>query len=264
MNENDEENLVPETDNVCSGRPGKFPIAIKGSRLNLVNASVSYRTIGDMADKYWTSYLLLYLPRMDRGVLEYPQYSLDGNEVKSWFHETVRNDQRRILEPFLVEKMVAEVCRSTGDIIRSIEVWLEPEVDPSLTAQGSAALIYVKADDRNIDAQYNRSATCLELDATLSVLRRLSRANVDSLTQWAKRESTRHYKPRWSENDEYEHRELVDRRRRRAEQQISLLRDQSRQIQTCLEQVRTHRQEASILSGDIRMSVNVCRSSSTT
>ena len=247
MDMNDGEGLVPETDNICFARPRRFPITIKGSQLNLVNASVSYRIIGDMADKYWTSYLLLYLPKMDRGVLEYPQNSLDGNHVDSWFHETARNDQRRILEPFLVEKMVAEVYRSTGDIIRSIENWLEPEVDPSLAAQGSAPLIYVKADDRNIDLQYYRSTTCLQLDATLSILRRLSRANVDSLTQWAEREVTRHHKPRWSEKDEYEHREMVDHQRRRAEQQISLLRDQSRQIQTCIEQVRNHRQEASFL-----------------
>lgn len=197
-----------------------------------------------MADKYWTSYLLLYLPKTDRRGLEYPENLHHRNSVVSWFHETTRNDQRRILEPFIVEKMVAEIYRSTGEIIRSIDDWLEP-VDPSQAGQGSASSIYVKADDRNIDVQYNRSTTCLELDAILSVLRRLSKANVDSLTQWAKRESTRHHKPRWSEKDEYEHRELVDHRQRGAEQQISLLRDQSRQIQTCIEQVRTHRQEAS-------------------
>ena len=247
MEKTDEERWVAQADNICFGRQRKFPFLIKGSQVDVFKASVSYRTIGDMVDKYWTSYLLIYLPKRDRRGLEYPQYLRHShNDVESWFHEDTRNDQRRILEPFLVEKMVAEVHRSTGEIIRSIDEWLELDVDPSQAGQGPPPSIYAKADDRNFDVQYIRSTTCLELDATLSVLRRLSRANDDSLTQWAKRESIRHHKPRWSEKDEYEHRELVDHRQRRAEQQISLLRDQSRQIQTTIEQVRTHRQEASI------------------
>ena len=199
-----------------------------------------------MTDKYWTSYLLLYLPKTKRRVLEYPQIPYDESSVKSWFAEVTRLDQRRILEPFLVEKMTAEIHRSTGELIRSVDDWLEPEIDPPQAGQGPISSIYAKADDRNFDVQYNRSTTCLELDAILSVLRRLSKANLDSLTQWVKRESTRHHKPRWSEKDEYEHRELVDYQQRRAEQQISLLKDQGRQIQTCLEQIRTHRQEVSI------------------
>lgn len=146
----------------------------------------------------------------------------------------------------MVEKMTAEIHRSTAEVIRSIDAWLEPEVDPSQTGQELHSSIYAKADDRNFEAQYNRSTTCLELDATLSVLRRLSEANIDSLTQWTTREATRHHKPRWSEKDEYTHRELVDHQQRRAEQQISLMRDQGRQIQTCLEQLRTHKQEVSI------------------
>ena len=242
INENNEEDSVPKTDNICFGIERRFPTASEGSQLSIVNASVSYRMIGDMADKYWTSYLL-YLPKTDRRDLEYPQYLHKQNEVESWFHGNARSDQRRILEPLLVGKMVAEIYRSTGEILRSIDEWLEPDVDPSQTEQGSTPSIYVKADDRNFDVQIYRSTTCLELNATLSVLRRLSIANVDSLTQWEQRELTRHYKPRWSEKDEYGLRELVDHQQRRAKQQISLLRDQGEQIETRLEQIKTHRQE---------------------
>lgn len=208
VKEGDEDQAI-FAQNVCDGRQRRFALAIKGSQQDIFKASLSYRVVGDMGDKYWTAYLLMYLPGSSR-LLEYPEEYESVTKLKEWFHEKTRNDQRKILEPFLVEKITAEAYQSTATLLKYIDDWLDPEVEPCKVETGSTSSTFSKADDRNFDVQYNRSTTCLELDATLSVVRRLAKANVDSLTQWSIREKTRHVNPRWSEKDEYHFREMVD------------------------------------------------------
>ena len=194
-----------------------------------------------MDDRFWTGYLLIYCPADSDGFRDTDLFYPD--DIREWFHEDRRLDQRKILEPFVVEKMVAEMFRSIDEILKVIDVWLDPEIDGSGDGKAWTQPKVSKADDRFVDAQYHRSAVCLELDATLRILRRLSKANVDSLGQWAKWEQTRNFQPRWSEKDEYKFRELIDFQKRRVEQQISRLNDQYRRVQDSIEQVRTHRQE---------------------
>ena len=162
-----------------------------------------------------------------------------------WFDGKTKYDQRRIFEPFLVGIMVAEVSQSTDKILKYVDKWLDPEIEFPKDKEESKVSKNSTVDDQNFGLQYNRSTTCLELEAILSMLRRLSKANVDSLRHWSQREESRHYKPRWSEKDELNHREQVDHQKRRAEQQIFLLNDQHRQIETSIDQLRAHRQEVS-------------------
>ena len=160
-----------------------------------------------------------------------------------WFDEKTKNDQRRILEPFVVGNMVAEVYQSTDKILRQVDQWLDPEIDFLKDKQESSESNTFKADDQGFGIQYNRSSTCLELEAILGMLRRLSTANTESLRHWKQREKSRHYKPRWSEKDELNHAKQVDHQKRRAEQQISLLNDQHQRIETSIDQIRAYRQE---------------------
>lgn len=195
-----------------------------------------------MGDRFWSGWLLTYVPG-DSRVLGHLDRPLFPENVVQWFDEKTKNDQRRILEPFLVGNMVAEVWQSTDKILRQVDQWLDPEIDYSMSKEGSKELNISKADDQDFGIQYNQSSTCLELEAILGMLLRLSKANVESLFHWLDREESRHYKPRWSEKDELNHAEQVDHQKRRAEQQIFLLDDQHRQIETSIDQIRAHRQE---------------------
>lgn len=233
---------IRSDDVVCDRYQRAFPQILKGAKRAVVKkASLSYRFVGDMDDKFWTGYLLTYLPGGSE-LFQKPFYSYAG-VLQKWFHEDRRTDQRKVLEPFLVEKMVAELFRSTDEILKAIDDWLNPDIDGSEDGKVLTQPRVSKADDRFVDVQYTRSAVCLDLDATLRILRRLFKANVDSLGQWAKREQSRSFQPRWSEKDEFKFRELIDFQKRRAEQQISRVNDQYRRIQDSIEQVRIHRQE---------------------
>ena len=230
-----------KSDNACVRYQRTFPQILKGSKRALEKASLSYRIAGDMDDKFWTGYLFTHLREDQYGSRENDIFDCMG--VQEWFHVDRRVDQRKILEPFLVEKMVAELLQSTDEILRAVDDWLDPEIDAPGDGKSSFQPKVSKADDRFVDVQYNRSAICLDLDATLRLLRRLSEANVDTLGQWAKRERTRNFKPRWSEKDEFKFRELIDFQKRRVEQQLTRVDDQHRRIQDSIEQVRIHRQE---------------------
>ena len=229
-------------DDVLNGRQRKFPYSIKGAQFDIFKASLSYRFSGDMGDKFWSGYLMIYLPGASK-ILPPGGSDAAWDEVEKWFESATKNDQRKILEPYLVEKMTSELFQSTHGILKPIEDWLDPEMDVSKDQTVTKDLTSSKVDDKDFDVQYNRSAMCLELEATLRVLQRLTKSNVTVLDQWSKRESTRHYKPRWSEKDEMKFRKLVDHQKRRAERSISAVKEQLHQIQTSIDQVRNHRQE---------------------
>ncbi len=195
-----------------------------------------------MGDRFWSGWLLAYIPGESR-VLGHLDRPIISDNVEQWFDEKTKNDQRRILEPFVVGNMAAEVYQSTDRILRQVDQWLDPEIDFLKDKQESKESNTFKADDQDFGIQYNRSSTCLELEAILSMLRRLSKANTESLHHWKQREKSRHYKPRWSEKDELNHAKQVDHQKRRAEQQISLLNDQHQRIETSIDQIRAHRQE---------------------
>lgn len=197
-----------------------------------------------MGDRFWSGWLLAYVPGGSR-IFGHPYNGTSSDYAGQWFDEKTKNDQRKILEPFLVGNMVDEVYQSTDKILRHVDQWLDPELEFSQDREESKGANIFKANDRNFGIKYNRSTTCLDLEAILSMLRRLSKANIDALFQWGKREESRHYKPRWSEKDELNHREQVDHQERRAAQQIFLLKDQHLQIETSIDQIRAHRQEAS-------------------
>lgn len=238
MQEKTGETHYLDSDNVCNGRQRKFPHIVKDLQFDIYKASLGYRFVGDMGDRYWSGWLLSYVPRESTALGHAYE-----TKVWQWFDKKTKNDQRRILEPYLVGNMVAEVYQSTDKILRYVDQWLDPEIEFPSDKEGSKESNISSADDQDFGFQYNRSTICLELETILSMLRRLSKANVDSLRHWNEREKSRHYRPRWSEKDELNHREEVDHQKRRAEQQIFVLSDQHQRIETCFDQLRAHRQE---------------------
>lgn len=141
-----------------------------------------------MGDKYWSGYLLTYLPGKSE-TIESP-FNTTNEEMPEpwdnayrWFQRDIHNDQRNVLEPFLVEKMVVEVYQSTKRILASIDDWLEPETDKR-HEQDSTYSHISKVNDRNSQAQYSRrSNDCPDLEDTLVLLNRLSEANVETLVR---------------------------------------------------------------------------------
>lgn len=238
--------------NVCKGGPLIFPRIVEGSQFDVYKASLSYRFLGDMGDKYWSAHFLSYLPGRSISMIpimsDLRSWEIAKTEVEDWFY-TTNNDQRRILEPFLVEKMVAEIARSIEIILTFTDDWLDPVKAFSKDRQGSVYSHISKVDDRNFEAQHERSTTCLELNATLNMLLRHSKANVDTLREWKDREANRRYQPRWSEKDDLKYQDLVDHHKGRAEKQISNLIHQFERIEPTLGQVKVHRQEVFPKSG---------------
>lgn len=212
---------------------------------------MSYRFVGDLGDRFWSGYLLAYLPRRsstpgssyDPTNEEYLSLWEDDN-VRQWALKEIHNDQRNVFEPFLVDKMVAEVYQSTQKILNSIDDWLELGSDDPKYEKESTYSHISKVDDRNSQAQYSRRTNdCPDLADTLSLMQRLSEANSEVLSKYRVRESARLHKPRWSEKDEGKYRKQVDSRKRLAEQQISLLLNQCGKIQSTLKRINDLKQE---------------------
>ena len=226
----------------CNGYQRPFPCSLNGSQLDVFKASLGYRFLGDMADRYWSGHLLSYVPGNSK-LLRLPEWSVGSKDIKNWFHTNAERDQRKILEPFLVEKMAGEILQSTKTVLDIVDDWLQPPTDHWVEKGAASSFKRLKAQRRNFNVRYMRSTECLEIDSILTTLRRLSEANLYSLDQWAKREENRHYKPRWTEKDELKYRDLVDIQRKRTEKIIAMLHDQYRHIQSSIDQVKSHRQE---------------------
>lgn len=80
-----------------------------------------------MTDWFWSGYLLSYLPQNSK-LLKNPDLSVGAKDLKSWFHTNTERDQRKILEPFLVEKMASETYQSTKIVLDCVDDWLSPTI----------------------------------------------------------------------------------------------------------------------------------------
>jgi hypothetical protein len=107
---------------LLDGFVSKFPFKIANQRMNAFKASLSYRVNGDMDDRYWTAYLLAYLPKQSP---TWPK--LIGNE-QVWFEPSSQQDQRKILEPYLVHRMASEAHNCTRELLEAIDRWVELKV----------------------------------------------------------------------------------------------------------------------------------------
>jgi len=75
-----------------------------------------------MDDRYWTAYLLAYLPKQS---LAWPELT-ENNQV--CFEPGSQQDQRKILEPYLVYIMASEAYTCTRELFEAIDTWVELKV----------------------------------------------------------------------------------------------------------------------------------------
>lgn len=99
-----------------------FPFNIANQRMNDFKVSLSYRVNGDMDDRYWTAYLLAYLPKQS---LAWPELT-ENKQV--WFEPGSQQDQRKILESYLVYIMASEAYTGTRELLEAINMWVELKV----------------------------------------------------------------------------------------------------------------------------------------
>ncbi len=223
-----------------------------------------------MGDRFWSGYLLAYLPRRPSRFFvpidtTDEDYSDTWADFQQWIRRDNHNDQRNVLEPFLVERMVAEVYQSTRKILDSIDDWLELKSDESRYEKESAYSHISRVDDRNSQAQYSRRSNDYpDLEDTLSLIDRLSRANLETLEEWRKREKMRAHKPRWSEKDEGKHRKRIESQKKLAEKQVSLLGNQRERIRSSLDRINSLKQEVNQTRDNTEMSTKMRRSYPTT
>ena len=219
-----------------------------------------------MGDRFWSGYLLAYLPRRPSTFFSSidttdEDYSDTWDGSWQWISRDNHNEQRNVLEPFLVERMVAEVYQSTRKILDSIDDWLKLKSDESRYETESAYSHISKVDDRNSQAQYSRrSNDCPDLEDTLSLIDGLSKANLETLEKWRKREKMRAHKPRWSEKDEGKHRKRIESQKKLAEKQISLLGNQRERIRSSLDRISGLKQEVNQTRDSVEMSTKMRRS----
>lgn len=148
---------------VCDGYQSSFPHAVSGSQLDVFQASLSYRFVRDMTDRVWSGYLLSYLPQSSK-LLKTPE-----------------RDQRKILGPFLVEKMEGEIYQSTKTVLDCVDDWLNPTIDHLSGKGASGKSTRPKSKERNFIVRYMRSKICIDIDSIITTFRRHSEANLYAL-----------------------------------------------------------------------------------
>ncbi len=107
---------------LLDGFVSKFPFKIANQRMNAFKASLSYRVNGDMDDRYRTAYLLRYLPKQSS---TWPKLT---EHEQVWFEPSSQQDQRKILEPYLVHKMASEAYNCTTELLEAVDRWVDRKV----------------------------------------------------------------------------------------------------------------------------------------
>ncbi|KAH8812642.1 hypothetical protein F5884DRAFT_878489 [Xylogone sp. PMI_703] len=216
--------LVPAQGNTYNLSPSKplldgfvsdFPFEVANQKMSIFKASLSYRVNGDMDDRYWTGYLLTYLPKQSS---VWPKLTYENS---TWFEPSSQQDQRKILEPYLVHRMVFEAYNCTRELLEAVDKWVELKTSM----------------DGSFDKLYTRSKVCLDIDGILNQARRMLQTNIANLEAWLAREKTRSAKPRWSEKDELKHGNRRDHYNLQVKQQVSLLKEQSKKVESSINQL---------------------------
>jgi hypothetical protein len=259
-----------EAANICNGYQRKYSDLISGKYHTVFTAALGYRFAGDLMDRSWLGIFLADLPNGsalgNAGTMSPVSFSPDHTVIRSkWFAENAKHEQRKVLEPFIVEKMASEAFGSTEEVLQALQTWLDSEQRPVRgkkvnfgTQRGkpkggaggedrfgyeSSAPTGLLPEMRDFNPLNNRSKMCLDINALLNNVQCLSHANKDCLRQWIEREKYRGtHKPRWSEKDEIRYGEFVDYQERHVRQQYDLLSDQCDRIKILLDHIKDHRQ----------------------
>ncbi|PYH42494.1 uncharacterized protein BP01DRAFT_394163 [Aspergillus saccharolyticus JOP 1030-1] len=163
----------------------------------LVRASASFRVTGDFFDKFWTFYIvenfpgtqpehLLYFLGKDSKQLK---RALAYSPPKAW-------QQRNVLEPMLMRRILGEVNRSTRDILGFLEDRIEKD-KKNLASRVS-------------DKYFVSLSTWALLHKTLDMLKADLESISTHIDDWNSRERDRKgERPRWTKSDEHKYRHSI-------------------------------------------------------
>ncbi|PLB36400.1 uncharacterized protein BDW47DRAFT_132853 [Aspergillus candidus] len=162
----------------------------------LVRASASFRIVGDFFDKFWTSLIVENFPVTQPEHLVYflrnsrlLEQVLGNPAPRLW-------QQRKVLEPMLLFRILSEINRSIEKILNSIEDCIKKDKDN---------------DPGQVTEKYFDShTTWARLHGILDILKVDLDSIMANIKDWNSREKDRRdEKPRWTNQDERKYRHAI-------------------------------------------------------
>ncbi|CAI7654599.1 unnamed protein product [Penicillium bialowiezense] len=163
----------------------------------IIRASASFRILGDFFDKFWTC---LFVENYPGTRPEHLLYYL-GTESQSLPRVLMKYDpsawqQRNVLEPIFLHRILSEVNRSTKDILKEIEDCID---------QNKKQL-----GQNPIDVYFDSHLKWSELHKILDILKAHLDDMSKNLKDWSSREQDRMAeRPRWTSRDEQKYRHSI-------------------------------------------------------
>ncbi|KAK6840080.1 hypothetical protein PG987_005946 [Apiospora arundinis] len=160
--------------------PGKSPC-------DLTKASMGFRFFGDFFDRYWTCHFIEYVPS------EGPKRAWDLPFENSNSRSTTNREwkQRKVLELYLFERIVAKVVRSTREIYERVREGLDVSGE---------VFSMVALDSGDYFSSSENWQKCQE---TLQVVEDRLEHIFTEIAKWNSRETDRgSERPRWTRSDE--------------------------------------------------------------
>lgn len=233
------------------GIPEQEPIEFPSHSVELRRASMGFRFDGDMFDRYWTCHFIQYLPSLKAP--KFPRrrdpkgHYVDSstNPAQAWdfdFNENALGRfkekhwwQRKVLELYLLRRILGQVMKDSDEIMR--------EVEGELGVKNRTATL----PTLNSEAYASSKDRWREFERVLNDMEEEYTAMLNVLEHWNSRERDRAPEdPRWTRNDEKKYRSHVNRFRSSQERQVLRLarqRDRVRKLRhsldTSIEKIQT-------------------------
>ncbi|KAI9832808.1 MAG: hypothetical protein M1819_004028 [Sarea resinae] len=199
-------------------------IMVPGRRPKIISeVIISFRFVGDMFDKYWTSYVLVHLGRPSN-VRQSSWFQFNGRAGEDEdFHQ---HYQRKVLELCIFQQMTKEATISTDDIINLIEARI---------GEGAINLIGGPTEDSLRD---DLASSCPKLQQTLRLIKENLRANLALADRWIGRDSQAGTeRPRWTEKDETRCREKITKESILITRNIDRMKSQLERVDNILKEI---------------------------
>ncbi|CRG89442.1 hypothetical protein PISL3812_06478 [Talaromyces islandicus] len=191
------------------------PCRIFGRDAYLVDAIISFRIVGDYFDRYWTCHLIQEVEEGKQAT----RRVTEGKKETHW-------QQRKILELFLFNTVVEEVCSSLDKILTYIE-------KPQVSTSDQAEWYFSK------DGLEDRKPEDLRESFQVLVILKNNITSLQSLIeQWNCRESLQgRERPRWTPNDEQKYRKAIKQKQAHLEDLIREIKAKNARIEFMITRV---------------------------
>ncbi|KAK1637300.1 hypothetical protein BDP81DRAFT_406203 [Colletotrichum phormii] len=203
--------------------------SLKGTELpgnakwKLAQASMGFRFSGDFFDRYWTCYMIEYIPGY--GVREGERGKLPWKE-EGW-------RQRKVLELLLFDRILKQIIRSTEDIFEMVK----DELGDKRGVISFSALNSVEYLSSSTKWQVYQQILQMIEEELFDVL--------STVSKWETREKDRgQERPRWTRNDERKYRGSIGKLQATTSRRIRDLQKQRSDIRSLKEQIIREQQQS--------------------